>query len=59
MVFIKGIKAPLIHVTKPKIKNSPAIIIIGTNVLFFGRDVSNAFLAIFLVVYKSILFLLI
>jgi len=38
MVFINGIKAPFIQVTKPKIKNSPAIIMIGTNVLFFIWD---------------------
>jgi len=30
MVFIKGINAPLIHVTKPKIKNKAAMIIKGT-----------------------------
>jgi len=33
MVFIKGINAPFIQVTKPKIKNNPAIMIIGTVVL--------------------------
>jgi hypothetical protein len=32
MVFIKGINAPLIQVTNPKIKNRPAIINIGIKV---------------------------
>jgi hypothetical protein len=35
MIFIYGIKAPLTQVTKPKIKNNPAIITIGMSVLFF------------------------
>ena len=30
MVFINGINAPLIHVTKPNIKNKAAMIINGT-----------------------------
>jgi len=34
MVFIKGINAPFIQVTNPKMKNKPAIIIIGINVFF-------------------------
>jgi hypothetical protein len=38
MVFINGIKAPLIQVTNPKIKNKPAMISIGTSVLFFVVD---------------------
>jgi len=40
MVFINGIKAPLIQVTNPKIKNNPAIIRIGTNELFLELEVS-------------------
>jgi hypothetical protein len=32
---MNGIKAPFIQVTKPKMKNNPAIIKIGTKVLFF------------------------
>jgi hypothetical protein len=32
MVFINGMRAPLIQVTKPKIKKSAAMIINGTNV---------------------------
>jgi hypothetical protein len=32
MVFINGMSAPFIQVTKPKIKKSAAIIINGTNV---------------------------
>jgi len=30
MDFMKGINEPFIHVTKPKMKNNPAIIDIGT-----------------------------
>jgi hypothetical protein len=32
MVFINGMRAPFIQVTKPKIKKSAAMIINGTNV---------------------------
>jgi len=39
MVFINGIKAPLIQVTNPKIKNRPAIIRIGIKVLFLAIEV--------------------
>jgi hypothetical protein len=38
MVFIKGINAPLIQVTKPKMKKILAIITMGTK-LFFVLDV--------------------
>jgi hypothetical protein len=33
MVFIKGIKVPFIHVTKPNIANNPAIIAMATVLL--------------------------
>jgi hypothetical protein len=38
MVFIKGIKAPLIQVTNPKTKNRLAMIKIGIIVFFFSEE---------------------
>jgi len=40
IVFINGINAPFIQVTKPNMKNNPAIIIIGMSVLSFFVEVS-------------------